>query len=97
MSKTTGHKEKVYTEEEIIENLDLVIDNVGNYELCQVLDYLQVPLDATQIKKLSNDQWVYLMLNSNLEFCPYFLWLRSIQQPQVMYGVVQHLFDKIQN
>ena len=54
----------------------------------QIFDYIQTPLDARQIAKLSNDQWVYLMLNSNLIFCPYFLWLRSIQKPEVMYGVV---------
>merc|ERR1711904_740324 len=35
------------------------------------------------------------MMNSNLVFCPYHLWLRAVSKSEVMYGVVSSLLDMV--
>ena len=84
-----------FSQEEVLENLQLVIQNLGNVELCQVLDYLEDPVDSRQLSSLSTSQWTYLMMNSGLVFCPYHLWLRAVSKPEVMYGVVSSLLDMV--
>ena len=52
-------------------------------------------IDQRELSKLTNDQWIELLIHTNLEFCPFATFTKVMKIREINYGVALHIQDVV--